>query len=236
MQVTRRRHLKQHQRGLTLLEVLVVVALIALLGGMAMFGTGMLSSSRLRTSAVLVVSAVRQAQARANAIGRSTRLIFDLDQQRIELEEAVSRGQVRVESEPSVEEQARELSDSVRSEAERVVEGASPPPARYRPAARFAADMGADDAGNGRELGRGVRFRQVHVGRDDEPALQGRVALYFWPGGQTEHASVQLERDERDSGLTVLISALTGRARIERGRVELSMVRLDSDGSERQEQ
>jgi hypothetical protein len=56
----------------------------------------------------------------------------------------------------------------------------------------------------------------------------------------TEHAAVHLKRvGGVDEGITVLIKALTGRASVERGKVELELPRIDADSeglSEREEE
>ena len=95
------------------------------------------------------------------------------------------------------------------------------------------------DAGipaQGRELGRDIRFVQVQTEHDAEPRVEGRAYLYFWPGGGTERASIQITRPGDLDGLTILVDALTGRARLRRGRIELEEARRDVDFQEREEQ
>lgn len=234
------RQSKKHERGMTLVELLIVVTLIALLTGSVMFGSGMLGSSRLRSAATLVLSATRLAQSRASSIGRPVRLVFDLDNQRIDMQESVSRQVTRVRSAEDLPEEdlASKLEAGAREEAERVTdnEPGKAPKARFAPAPQFAEDLGDETKGSGKSLGRGILFRQVSLGRDAEPRTKGRVAVYFWPGGETERASVQLQREHSESGLTIMLSALTGRARIEQGFVELPESPIDGVFSEREEE
>ena len=68
------------------------------------------------------------------------------------------------------------------------------------------------------------------------PRVEGRAYLYFWPGGGTERASIQITRPGDLDGLTILVDALTGRARLRRGRIELEEARRDVDFQEREEQ
>jgi general secretion pathway protein H len=95
--------------------------------------------------------------------------------------------------------------------------------------------FGADGEGSERELGTGIRFLQVQTEHDLEPRTEGQAYLYFWPGGGTERAAIQIGRQGDTTGLTVLVSALTGRARLQRGRVELEEGRRDLDFQEREE-
>ena len=75
---------------MTLFEVLIVVVLIALFSSAVLFGSGMLSSNRMNAAAILIVSAARLGMTRTNAVGRPVRLVFDLDSDRVILEEASS--------------------------------------------------------------------------------------------------------------------------------------------------
>src|SRR5262245_55607238 len=76
------------ERALSLAEVLLSIAIVALITMMAMLGSGVASSARLKRSAVMIAGAVRIAGAHATAIGKPVRLVFDFDQRTIGLEEA----------------------------------------------------------------------------------------------------------------------------------------------------
>ena len=82
---------RRGSRGLTLVEVLLVVALIALLSGAIVFGSGMFAASRRRAAATLIISGVRLGITRANATGRPVRMVFDLDEERVMLQESTGR-------------------------------------------------------------------------------------------------------------------------------------------------
>ena len=62
--------------------------LISLMMGVMIFGSGQLTSSRLKRTTTMVAGAVRVAFTRATATSKSQRLVFDLDEQRIWLEES----------------------------------------------------------------------------------------------------------------------------------------------------
>src|SRR5271157_67033 len=74
--------------GLTLIEIIVVLALIAIVTGAAIAGTNQLPSSRLRRSCTLLASAVKAAYVRATATSHNLRLVMDIDEKRIWLEES----------------------------------------------------------------------------------------------------------------------------------------------------
>ena len=224
-------------RGFSLVEILVVIALMAGLSVMVVSGSGMLTGTRMRAAGMLVMSSVRMGVTRANSIGKPVRLVFDLDSGRLMLEE--SRGRMlRVkdakEGAKAGAEAATEMEQKAAEYARDIVQGPRAPTATFSPVASYGAD--ADDPGLGRELGKDIRFVQVQTEHDTEPRTEGRAYLYFWPGGGTERAAIQITRSGDQAGLTILVSALTGRATLARGRVELEEGRQDGNDNEEREE
>ena len=170
--------------------------------------------------------------------GRPVRLVFDLDRHRIALEETTGkmlREKEEGESTGAGAEAATEQEKEAREYADGIVEGPKAPRASFTPVEKFGGDD--DDEGKGgRSLGDGVKYRLVQTEHDGEPRTKGRAYLYIWPGGTTERAVIQLYRDADSDGLTVMVSALTGRAKIKRGRVELEERRTDEDFGVREEE
>src|SRR5580765_40926 len=66
-------------RGMTLIEILIVMVIIAAVMGGIVMGSGQLGSSRLKHAATAVAGGVRVAFTRATATSKSMRLVFDLD-------------------------------------------------------------------------------------------------------------------------------------------------------------
>jgi general secretion pathway protein H len=219
---------QQALRGLTLVEVLVVVALIALMSSAIIFGSGMLGSSKQRAAATLVMSGIRMGLTRANSTGRPVRMVFDLEKERVVLEESTGGPMLRVKEKKSSgggAEAATVAEQAARQEADRVLEGPRAPRAAFKPVKQFGFD--GDDEKEGRALGQDVKFKSVQTEHDEDPREEGRAYLYFWPGGGTERASIQIAH--KDDVLTVLVSPLTGRAKIEKGPVKLEAPKNEED-------
>jgi general secretion pathway protein H len=209
---------------MTLIEVLIVVALIAILTGAVLFGSGMLRSSRLRGASTLIASAVRLGLARANTSGHAARLVLDIDNDKVVLEEATGSVMLREKKAPAAgAEAATEAEQQAKAESDRILDGPRAPRATFRAVKAFA------DTPEGRELGNGVDLVQVQTEHDEDALANGRAYIYFWPGGLTERAHVQLKRAGGEEALTVIVSALTGRTKIEKGLVDLPEARTDKE-------
>lgn len=215
---------RRSTRGVTLVEVLIVVALIAILAGGAIFGSGMLRSSRLRAASTLIASAVRLGLARANNSGHATRLVLDLEHDRVLLEEASGSRMLREKDAPAAgAEAATQAEQAAKAESDRILEGPHAPRAAFKPVAQFS------ETPEGRELGSGVDLYLVHTEHDEDAVTSGVAYLYFWPGGATERGHIQLKRVASDQALTVIVSALTGRTKIEKGLVDFPEARSDRE-------
>jgi general secretion pathway protein H len=174
---------RRGREAFTLIELLIVVALIALLGGVVVSGTGMLGSARVRTAAGVVMSGVRQGITRANATGKPARLTFDFENSKIILE-ATSGRMLRSADEDDgpaagAEDEGAEEREALQY-AKEIVEGPRAPKPSFSPVSE--GGFNGDD-GQGRELGAGVKFLMVHTEHDREPVTEGKAYIYFWPGG-----------------------------------------------------
>ena len=227
------------RRGFTLVEVLVVIALIAVLAGTVVSGSGMIASNRMRAAAGLVVTAARIAVTRSNTTGHPVRMVFDMDENRLLLEETSDRmlrvketsdektsGGSSAGADPATVAEKESL-----AYADGIVKGPKAPRAKFT-----AIPLGGSDTDpkKGRELGRDVHFRQVQTDHDYKPRDKGRAYLYFWPGGGTEKAVIQVERKGSDDVLSVLVSPLTARAKIQRGKIELTEPHEEDDFGSRE--
>jgi general secretion pathway protein H len=227
------------QSGLTLIEIIVVMTIIALVSGVAIAGSMQLPSARLRRSATMIASAIKVAYTRATATSRDLRLVMDLDKEKIWLEESdipmlvQSAGRVATGGSEAITEAEKEAL----SEGEKIVKG--PPIAKPRFSPIDAYGFGDVESGKGgKSLQRGIKFRAVQTTHDDAPRTSGRAYLYFWPGGRTELASIEMrigDSDEMAHTLTVLVSPLTGKVAVKGGAVELVVPTDEDHASDRQD-
>lgn len=220
------------RRGMSLVEVLITLAIMTLVTGTAALGLGALRRARLRQSAVLIASAVRTAYTHSTAIGKPVRLVLDFESRMVILEEASGALTVmRPDKTPA------EIEKEAEEEARRSVEGPRRAKPTFTPTSAFGFDSGKDKGG--KQLADGVGFLSVDTLLMPGPVGEKRAELRFWPGGQTERAVVQLvlgnpaDADEERDIMSIVISPLTGKATLEKGRIELKRPRDEEEESER---
>jgi general secretion pathway protein H len=233
---TRRRGAR---RGLTLIEIIVVISIVAIVMGVAVAGSMQLPSARLRKSATLIASAIKVGYTRATSTSRDLRLVMDLGQEKIWLEETdvPMLVQSKATTSNAGAEAVTEAERAALQEGDKIVKG--PPVAKPSFHALDTYGFGDVEEGKGgKPLQRGIRFRQVQTAHDDAARTDGRAYLYFWPGGLTERASIQIrigESEEDHQTLTLLVSPLTGKVTVKGGPVELVLPTDDTQASDRQD-
>ncbi|HKQ68933.1 MAG TPA: prepilin-type N-terminal cleavage/methylation domain-containing protein [Polyangiaceae bacterium] len=223
-------------RGLTLIELLVTVALIGLVTTGVVVGSGALVNSRMRGATSMIAGAIRIAYTRASATSRPSRLVFDIDQSKVILEETSDVVLVRKDDKTGGSAAATAEEKEAAEQAAKILKGPQAPRARFSPVKALGFDD--PDTSGGRTLGKGVRFRKVETGHSPDGQTSGRAYLYFWPGGQTERASIQLMAEGSkglDDGMSIVVSPLTGRTRTTGGVKSMEALRDDGTSSERED-
>lgn len=233
-------------RGLTLIEMLVVLAIIGLFAAGVLMGTGQLSSAKLKKTATGLAGAIKVAYTRASSTSRSVRLVFDFEQKAFWMEESEQPMFVRPKDETGTggADAVTALEQQAVAEGERIVKGPTAPRAHFHQVSMGLLATDADQKGDTRGLPSTIRFRSVQTTHDDTERTGDRAYLYFWPGGQTERASIQLciekhEGDkaycEDDDTLTLLVAPLTGSVTVKNGSVALTVPKDDGEASDRED-
>jgi general secretion pathway protein H len=188
----------------------------------------------------MITSAIKVAYTRATATSRDLRLVMDLDHQRIWLE-ASDRPMLVKSSDVDATGGAAAVTKAEQAalaEGERIVKGPVIPKPAFTPIDTYGFGDGDTEAAagaRGKGLQRGIQFRSVQTAHDDAPRTSGRAYLYFWPGGRTERAAIQIrigESIEESRTLTLLVSPLTGQVAVKGGAVELK-IPTDDDANSR---
>jgi len=202
--------------GLTLIEVMIIIALMAALGAGATLGIGALTRAELRSSSLKVASAARFAFSRSISTGNTVRVVLDLEESTIGLEESEAKVALSAMDERiRGEELATDLGSVDPWSVAKERMATSLTPARERSSFRVITDRDGNEIDFYRKqpLGSGVKILEVRSPVFPEPIVEGRAALYFFPGGRTSRALVKLT-DASEAVYTVELHPLTGRSKV----------------------
>jgi hypothetical protein len=223
-----------------LIEVMVVMALIALVVGSAGAGFRALAKSDLRSSAAKMAGAVRYLFDRASTTGKVHRLVLDMDKDRYWAEVSDDRfimaGGRETEASRKLEADklAKEAEDAKKLADEKT--GLDEMQARYKPEpfrpkrARFDAfkEMVVKPV----DL-KGALIADVYTPRLAEPLETGKAFIYFFPLGMTEAAIVHLSDKKGDTVYSLVVHPLTGRVQIKNSYVQPPLEKqFDDEGKE----
>lgn len=204
-------------RGFTLLEIGIALVLLGLMIAIAVPSLNGLTGARLKESTNRMGGAIRDTYARTALLGRSTRLVMDLEQQAWWVEESEGVARVKaVKLEPdrdgkvNLDDKDQRIADieedttDVKEQAKRQL--LSGPV--FKPV--------DGEFGQPQKLPTDVRFKNIWIEHLDDKVSHGVAALYFFPGGFTEEALITLTDDEEGARtLTLSVQPLTGEVYVE---------------------
>jgi len=227
---------RRRARGVTLVEVLIVLGVVVVMTGLAMLGSGVADSARMRRSSAMIASAIRVAYGHANATSKVVRLVFNFEQRTVAIEESSSQLWLAKNERTGGAQAATAAERKAVDEAEAILKGPRAPRPSFRPVKAFG--FTAEKGMAGKALERNIRFLQIETSHQDEVVKSDQAYIYFWPGGQTERASIQLSVGGSTLDpdvVTILVSPLTGKAEMKKGKVNMPRPRDDFEESDRRD-
>jgi prepilin-type N-terminal cleavage/methylation domain-containing protein len=224
------------QRGMTVLEIMIVLAVIGGLFFVVRTGFRALTKADLVEDSTELTAVLRRASQLAVEHGELHRVVLDLDNQAYAVEvcqgataiernerlnsndddakRALERGKQRLNGLP-----ADALASGDPEEATKRASALAGHHVADRTCAPATDSITGDASGKGwlRKLHKnnGVKFKQVFVQHRDDAATKGPVAIYFFPLGQSEKSVIELT--DGSEVFSVLIYGLTGRVELRDG-------------------
>lgn len=197
-------------RGFTLVELMIVVAVIAVLSAAVMPALGSLTGADARKASGELAGSLRYLFDTAALRHATCRMVLDLEQRSYGAECAprlvgVARPSDRAEPEPDDEELESRFPDERDAERRRLLAKS-----------RFGAF--SDRLLAHRELPGKTAIREVRVEGRREPITEGKAYVHFFPGGQAERAFIEVA--DGNTLYTVVLEPFTGRAQVVTGAVK----------------
>jgi general secretion pathway protein H len=226
--------------GMTVLELLIVLALMGLFAYVAWSGFRTLTSAALVEDTNDLVAVMRRTQALAVESGLPVRVVFDLDKEAYWVEACAGEPTLRRSKEEAKldPEEQREALEEARAKiallpAGQLKAGSAEEEARMALALAGDKNLGRScvpvaqseefkDLLTGDAMGRGlarklqtdrsVKLREIWVQHLDDSATEGQVSVNFFPLGWAEKAIIEL--GDGSSVHTVLLHGATGRVEV----------------------
>jgi len=216
--------------GFTLIEVILVVAIIAVVVTGASFGVGALTRTRLRSASFKVMSAAQYAYNRSITHGTTTRLQFDFEKNTMAVEETETP--VTIANYEQLESDTGGAVDPWEIARARIEKPLERAPARISTFSPITTLSGKPiKRYQPQPIGDGIVIHALLTPRDSQPRTAGEAGAYFFPGGVTEHTVIQL-KDASETIYSVEIHPLTGEGRIHPYAYE-PLSELDDEGEVR---
>jgi type II secretory pathway pseudopilin PulG len=208
--------LRRRRAGLTLIELVIVVSLLALMVTIVVPSVINIIGANLRSTAGEVAGAIRFTYDLAARKNVPFRLVFDLDEQAYWVESAsekylLDREKVEV-SEGRVDEDAEREKQQKRSRRfidRSYIEGGE----MWQPKGKPSFSAFAGRYTKKKPLPDDIVFQDVWVAHQDDRVTAGLAYLYCFPTGMTERAVIHIGDDAEDV-YTLVVEALTGVVRI----------------------
>ncbi len=203
------------QAGYSLVEVLVVLAIIAGLVGTSTYMVGMIGAGALKSEALEITSAIKYSYSQAAMNNSQYRLVLDLDAGTYHTEVVES---AFVRDEPTLDEdeedellteEAQQLAAEKRLEEDLFDEDEDDPFNMNRRVTYKRVQNGVIDPG---KLEDGVRIWRVIPGTG-EPVETGKAAINFYPSGFQDPVIIILS-DGEETFFSIQTEPLTGRVHL----------------------
>jgi prepilin-type N-terminal cleavage/methylation domain-containing protein len=232
---------RRGEGGFTLIEVLVVMALLVLVMGGAVAGVRSIAKSDLRGGAVKMAGAIRYLFDRASTTGKMHRLVIDFETGKYWAE--VSDDRYYMPRDRETDDSRQEDAEKAAAEAEerkaeeesgggdQMIDITRYQPEEFKPQrARFSAFK--EVAVKPVQL-KNAKIASLFTPRLAEPMSTGHGYIYFFPLGMTEAAQVHLSDEKGETFYTLVLHPLTGKVVVHNYFVESPVAKqYDDEGNE----
>jgi prepilin-type N-terminal cleavage/methylation domain-containing protein len=194
--------LPEVSRGFTLVELLVVIALIGLVTLVSLPTVSSMFQVSLGTASREIATTIKEAYNSAMITGKVHRVAYDLKEHQYWVESGPTTTLLDTEATREKEERRRKFKTSIDAEE--------------APSSPFGIDKSVTRSK--KSLPRGVEFEDILSERDKEPLSEGTAYTHIFPSGITERTLIHL-KDTQKHQLTLVVETITGKTRMLNGHL-----------------
>lgn len=203
------------ERGTTLVEILIVLIIVAGMGGGAAMLVGLLGAGALKSEAMKITSAIKYTYSQAAVNNSRYRIVFDLDANTYHaevIESAITEERNTLDDSANDEfltQEAKDLASAERKKESLFDKDEKNPFGVNRRISYTRVQNGVIKPGT---LKSGVRLKRVVVGEHHQ-VEDGKASVSFFPNGFQEAAIIYLE-DGHGAIFSIRTEPLTGRVKL----------------------
>ncbi|MCA9558708.1 MAG: hypothetical protein KC583_09100 [Myxococcales bacterium] len=197
---------RRSSRGLTLLELIIVVGVLVLMMGVGISSLGQISSAQLRTQTNRLAAAMRYTYSRAVANGLYMRMVIDIDADKYWVEASTEPVFIGAEKRQEGVDPNAPPEDA----DDKAEEGV---PLPDRPS--FSKDELVPEV----TMERGIGIDGVLTSNQEDVFRSGKAYVHFFPNGQVE-PTIIYTTDGDEAFNTLLVHPWTGRVERKAGKVD----------------
>lgn len=204
---------RSHQRGFTLIELVVVIAIIAIVTTAVAAGIGNIRGASVQSETGKLAIAVRYLYNLTILSGKTHRLVVDLDSRSYWGEEQNTSDPCETFLLPGEGEEEDPKAQAKKTKRGKKGEVVKTNTSGFQPIeSRLLAKYTLD---------KGIQFGGVMTSHQTNQTDKGQAYVYFFPNGSTENALIFLKGDgDDDDMMTVEVKALEGTARVHKDKVD----------------
>lgn len=200
-----RRMTRNGERGLTLLELIIVIGILVLLLGIGASGLSNLSSTQLRTQTNRMAAALRHTYSRTVATGLYMRMVLDFEADAYEVQASAIPVFIYLEEDAK-------WRAALEGQREKDIEdGVAIVDTR--------ADFKPDNVIPKVTMEKGIQIDSVLIAGDTDPVSGGQASIHFFPNGFVEPAMIYVS-DGDGEFRTLILNPLTGKVTHRPGKVD----------------
>jgi general secretion pathway protein H len=224
---------RKHQHTMaafSLIELLIVIALVAILTGIAVSNFGQIGNTQLRTQTNKLAAALKYTFGRAVSHGLYMRMVFDFEQDAYWVEASEQpvflskkkRGEDQEEGEQNFsaralrkEEQELKKRERRSQKSEEDLKKESKP----LPMQALREKFKKEDVIAQVKLENGCQIDGIFTSQQEDVFRQGKAYIHFFPSGFSEPAMIYIS-DGKDAVYTLILNHQTGKVAREAGRID----------------